>query len=178
MNLSEVLEWKYGLVANTASSVEIFLSEIFKETAEKITFRNLITVASSEDEEDLYKYYAIPVDEISNLMIGNVPVSFNILQINADRHGLSYNPANIEMVITKWNNPNIPQPTKEQLETDFTEYEAHLESIAYKENRKKEYPAIEDQLDALWKVIDVSGVPEAEAIKADIEAVKAKHPKP
>lgn len=46
-------------------------------------------------------------------------------------------------------------------------------AAAYREARRREYPPIEDQLDALWK-----GGAEAAAMKATIEAVKVKHPKP
>lgn len=44
---------------------------------------------------------------------------------------------------------------------------------AYAEKRRLEYPPISDQLDALWK-----GGAEAEAMKARIDAVKLKYPKP
>ena len=43
----------------------------------------------------------------------------------------------------------------------------------YAKRRRGEYPPVEEQLDALWK-----GGAEAEAMRARIEAVKAKYPKP
>ena len=43
----------------------------------------------------------------------------------------------------------------------------------YKEQRQLEYPPIGDQLDALWKGGDT-----ATAMLAQVQAVKAKYPKP
>jgi len=45
--------------------------------------------------------------------------------------------------------------------------------LKYQFQRRPEYPCIEDQLDALWK-----GGQDAEDMKAKINAVKAKYPKP
>ena len=45
--------------------------------------------------------------------------------------------------------------------------------VLYKENRKAEYPPIEDQLDALWK----GGQSEID-MKATVDAIKTKYPKP
>jgi hypothetical protein len=50
------------------------------------------------------------------------------------------------------------------------DYEANEK---YKDIRKAEYPPIGDQLDALWK-----GGQAAADMKAIIDGVKAKHPKP
>lgn len=43
----------------------------------------------------------------------------------------------------------------------------------YRNRRKAEYPPLAEQLGALWK-----GGAEAEAMREQIEAVKAKYPKP
>lgn len=51
------------------------------------------------------------------------------------------------------------------------EYQASLRA-AYRDKRKAEYPAIGDQLDALWKGGDA-----ATAMLAQVQAVKAKYPK-
>lgn len=48
-----------------------------------------------------------------------------------------------------------------------------LAAEGYKDARRFEYPPVADQLDALWK----GGADEA-AMRARIEAVKAKYPKP
>ncbi len=49
---------------------------------------------------------------------------------------------------------------------------AEYAALSYADKRRQEYPALTDQLDALWK-----GGAEAEAMKATIQAIKAKHPK-
>jgi hypothetical protein len=46
----------------------------------------------------------------------------------------------------------------------------------YSEYRRKEYPSVGDQLDALWKHYNGDST-DADAIKAEIDAVKAKYPK-
>jgi hypothetical protein len=48
-----------------------------------------------------------------------------------------------------------------------------VEVRGYAEERKASYPPIEDQLDALWK-----GGVDAEAMREQVAAVKAAHPKP
>ena len=52
----------------------------------------------------------------------------------------------------------------------------------YREARRPEYPAIEDQLDALWKVIEhlteASLPPDAEDLLDRVRQVKARYPKP
>lgn len=62
-------------------------------------------------------------------------------------------------------------------QTEMDEAVASVEAESYKEKRAVEYPPIGDQLDALWKEL-APKTPEAIQMKADIEAVKAKHPKP
>jgi hypothetical protein len=51
--------------------------------------------------------------------------------------------------------------------------DAYLSSSNYNNARKYEYPAIGDQLDALWK-----GGEAAAEMLAKVQAVKAKYPKP
>lgn len=67
----------------------------------------------------------------------------------------------------KWNNEwvfeDIPQP----------EPEPEPQPLTYAQKRAAEYPPIGDQLDALWK-----GGASAEAMLAQVMAVKAKYPKP
>lgn len=50
----------------------------------------------------------------------------------------------------------------------------------YREKRRKAYPDIGDQLDAMWKMLSAVNpkTPEAEAMLAEVQAVKAKYPKP
>jgi hypothetical protein len=58
------------------------------------------------------------------------------------------------------------------VEIDLAAVNAWQDPDAYKYARAAEYPAIGDQLDALWK-----GGAEAEAMLAKVQAVKAKYPK-
>lgn len=88
-----------------------------------------------------------------------------------------------EMTICAWRHPSIAQPDRAQLILDFQEYDAHRAAILYQSKRAAEYPAIGDQLDALWKAVgaiaDGKTPPkEATDLLASIEAVKAKYPKP
>jgi hypothetical protein len=50
---------------------------------------------------------------------------------------------------------------------------ARLDATQYQRDRAAEYPPIGDQLDALWKGGDA-----ATAMLAQVQAVKAKYPKP
>jgi hypothetical protein len=51
--------------------------------------------------------------------------------------------------------------------------ERFVQTLSYAEKRALEYPPIGDQMDAFWK-----GGSEAEAMKAKINAIKAKYPRP
>lgn len=51
----------------------------------------------------------------------------------------------------------------------------------YAEARRTEYPEIGEQLDAIWKALESSGLnlpPETSAMLARVNGVKAKFPKP
>ena len=61
------------------------------------------------------------------------------------------------------------KPTLGELEAG----QKQLEALAYRDQRKVEYPPIGDQLDALWKGGDA-----AAEMLSQIQAVKAKYPKP
>jgi len=58
------------------------------------------------------------------------------------------------------------------IEYDVEAAKAWVDPNLYKIRRRKEYPSIEEQLDALWK-----GGQAAEDMKAKIQAVKNKYPK-
>ncbi len=60
-----------------------------------------------------------------------------------------------------------------QTEPNVKEIQACIDECSYIEQRAREYPSVEDQLDAIWK-----GGSEAELMKQKIEAVKAKYPRP
>lgn len=58
-------------------------------------------------------------------------------------------------------------------DAEETAWEAEQATNGYKAKRAAEYPPIGDQLDALWK-----GGEAAAAMLAQVQAVKAKYPKP
>lgn len=62
--------------------------------------------------------------------------------------------------------PRVDPPTEEELK-------AVTDAVAYQDQRRPEYPPLADQLDALWK-----GGDHLDAMKAQIQAVKEKYPKP
>lgn len=75
------------------------------------------------------------------------------------------------------------KPTLEQLQQWEGEFLEHKENNEYKLKRKREYPEIGEQLDAIWKYllsVRVSGEvldDETNAMLGKIVAVKTKHPK-
>lgn len=73
---------------------------------------------------------------------------------------------------------NIPFTAAEEAEweamqTAFAAERTALEATKYQRDRAAEYPPIGDQLDALWKGGDAATV-----MLAQVQAVKAKYPKP
>jgi hypothetical protein len=71
-----------------------------------------------------------------------------------------------------WLLKNVPKPTKEQIEQALLVADREWKTSEYRRLRQPEYPSIGDQLDALWK-----GGEAAEAMLAQIQAVKNKYPK-
>jgi len=71
-----------------------------------------------------------------------------------------------------WKDENTVAPTLEEIQIEQARLDVQFINDAYKEKRAKEYPAIGDQLDALWK-----GGAAAETMLAQVMAVKAKYPK-
>ena len=69
------------------------------------------------------------------------------------------------------------------IEAKDAELQAELATTEYKDKRKKEYPEMGDQLDAIWKHLNyrrMNGedlVQEADDILGTILSVKAKYPK-
>jgi hypothetical protein len=72
----------------------------------------------------------------------------------------------------EWMSPNITQPTSAELaaEVEVLKQEEAVDKV--RQSRAAEYPAIGDQLDALWK-----GGEAAADMLAKVQAVKAKYPK-
>jgi hypothetical protein len=73
----------------------------------------------------------------------------------------------------EWLNPSTAPVTEEQIATELARLQADYDAKQYQRNRASEYPAIGDQLDALWK-----GGTAAEEMLALVQAVKNKYPKP
>jgi len=69
-----------------------------------------------------------------------------------------------------WLDKNQTKPTEQEIEEKLAELKYQGEINVYQEKRKLEYPNWEDQLDKIYH----SGV---DAWKADIKAIKDKHPK-
>lgn len=65
----------------------------------------------------------------------------------------------------EWLDKNQTKPSLEEITNYIKTYE-------YVEKRKKEYPSLEDQLDAIWK-----GEPYTLKMKDKILAIKQKYPK-
>ena len=83
--------------------------------------------------------------------------------------------------IIKWSDDNEqPQPTEEEIEKGKKDLEHQWKVNEYKRLRKKEYPEIGDQLDALWHDID-DGKLGADAKTGTwylaVKTVKDKYPK-
>lgn len=68
---------------------------------------------------------------------------------------------------------DAPIPTEAELAAADAAAEVSEQAVAYRAKRAAEYPPIGDQLGALWK-----GGADADAMKQQIAAVKAKYPKP
>ena len=72
----------------------------------------------------------------------------------------------------EWIKPSTAPVTEAQIAAELTRLQADYEAKQYQRDRAGEYPAIGDQLDALWK-----GGSAAEEMLALVQAVKDKYPK-
>ena len=72
----------------------------------------------------------------------------------------------------EWLDTNQAQPTESEITAEVTRLQAEYDAKAYARSRAAEYPAIGDQLDALFH----AGVFPAD-MAAAIQAVKDKYPK-
>jgi len=72
----------------------------------------------------------------------------------------------------EWLDTKQTQPTEAEIQAEITRLQAEYEAKAYQRSRAAEYPAIGDQLDALFH----AGVFPAE-MAAQIQAIKDKYPK-
>jgi len=67
-----------------------------------------------------------------------------------------------------------PEPTEKEISKYIIEYEVYLKTIQYKKDRKKEYPAIEEQLDMQYHDLEEG----TKTWQKAITKVKKKYPKP
>ena len=72
----------------------------------------------------------------------------------------------------EWLDTEQTQPTVAEIELEVQRLQAEYTAQAYARSRASEYPAIGDQLDALWKGGDA-----AAEMLAKVQAVKSKYPK-
>ena len=72
----------------------------------------------------------------------------------------------------EWLDTEQTQPTEAEIQAEITRLQAEYDAKAYQRSRASEYPAIGDQLDALFH----AGVFPAE-MAAQIQAIKDKYPK-
>jgi hypothetical protein len=82
------------------------------------------------------------------------------------------NPGELLATNLTWYSTDVPIPSKEQIDAKQIELQVIHDSLEYQRQRKKEYPPIGDQLDALWK-----GGEAAAEMLAQVHAVKNKYPK-
>jgi hypothetical protein len=74
--------------------------------------------------------------------------------------------------VIEWINSTTAPLTDTQIDAEVTRLQAEYDAKDYQRNRKKEYPPIGDQLDALWKGGDA-----AAEMLTKVQAVKTKYPK-
>lgn len=73
--------------------------------------------------------------------------------------------------LIKWADKNQAQPTEVEIESEISRLQAKYDAKEYARKRKAEYPSFADQFDTLYH----GGY---DAWKAQIDAIKAKYPKP
>ena len=72
----------------------------------------------------------------------------------------------------EWLDTEQTKPTEAEITAEVFRLQAEYGAQAYARSRASEYPAIGDQLDALWKGGDA-----AAEMLAKVQAVKSKYPK-
>ena len=95
-----------------------------------------------------------------------------MLAVERLRPGTNFSNQDGTFAGVRWDEPlpaGFTPPSQEEFEAQVAE----LSRLEYQGRRRVEYPPVGDQLDALWK-----GGEAAAAMKALVEAVKLKHPKP
>ena len=78
--------------------------------------------------------------------------------------------------IAEWSGAD-PQPTQEQLETAWAEWQTEYDSQEYARNRKAEYPTTEELVVALWEAVIEERMASSIALQGKRTAIKEKYPK-
>lgn len=73
---------------------------------------------------------------------------------------------------------DLPAADRARVAEALAGYQYAPSLVTIRQERAAAYPSLGDQLGALWKLLDPPAGTEAAAIKAQVEAVKAQHPKP
>lgn len=107
----------------------------------------------------------------------NTPV--NIPEVMMWKYGVKVSKTADGLYIDSWEHPTIKKPSPSQLAIDIAEYDSYKKANDYKEKRKIEYPAIVDQLEAIFKYLStIPNLPqETQAVLDSILSVKSKYPK-
>jgi len=77
--------------------------------------------------------------------------------------------------IKEWNLP-YPQPSQSEIDAAQVAADAQKASTQYVQDRRNEYPSIEDQLDAIWTLLSDPADVEALKVKNEIENIRKKYP--
>ena len=110
------------------------------------------------------------------------------LKVN-NPEALSWKYPGVENITTRDGNitdlpVSLQSLTQADMDSIEAEHAAHLNGIAYRENRRVEYPDIGDQLDAVWMELNSRRLKgedltqDADDMLGKILNVKKKHPKP
>lgn len=79
----------------------------------------------------------------------------------------------------QWFDQNTTKPTQSEIETEIARLQQERASNQYKFDRTLQYPAITDQLDMLWHMMDDETIPgKGSDWYNSILAVKQQFPKP
>ena len=87
------------------------------------------------------------------------------------KHGYSFSTADDEIIPGSWNGPELSQVA---IDAAVSEYVAHLDAVAYREDRRDAYADIGDQLDMQYHDL----LDDTTTWRDHVATVKAAHPKP
>ncbi|QGG47659.1 XkdW family protein [Heliorestis convoluta] len=76
-----------------------------------------------------------------------------------------------------WNN-SYSKPSEAELDEWWSHYLFAYQNNSYREKRFAEYPPIEEQLDAIWKILNLPKNSEAWFMKVRMNEIKEKHENP